>query len=1214
MESTFRREWIRNRRPQFRSPSVAVGSPFPTTHMKTLLRKAGWRPFSVMLFSAMFTLTCAVSRAQSPATNVLILEPENVVEVMSAGSTVWRRARAQQPLFPGDKLRTGLRSRVMLQLSDRSRKRYGPQSLIEVAAPGGPFNFLRGALYYFHRDKPGTLPVRTPHSFAVIRGTEFHLQVDEDETTTLSLFDGEVEMTNEFGRIILHSGEQGIVTPGQPPRKARMPAATPMLAANNIIQWALYYPGVLDVSELPLNDAEQSGLAESLRWYRAGDLPAAQAAYPEERLATASPAEQVYRAALLLTVGETESARALLATLRLAAQTQEPVNRLAASLERLIEAVQNPPLAAQRGKSMANDRALATELLSESYALQAQLDPRAARDAARRAAEVSPQFGFAWERLAELEFSFRRIPQARSALERSLELSPRNAQAHALRGFLSAAVNNMDAAMRSFDEAISIEGSLANAWLGRGLCRIRRGDADGGRGDLETAVALEPQRALLRSYLSKAWSNAGDDSQATNEIRFAKELDANDPTSWLYSALLNEQQNRVNDAVRDFERSRELNDNRQLFRSQLLLDDDEATRRAYLAGIYRDAGMREVSLREAARAVSVDYANYSAHLFLAHSYDALRDPRQIDLRFETAFLSEFLVANLLSPAAVGTLTPQVSQQEYARLFERDRFGLSSSTEYFDNGDWVQSAVQYGSHKDFSYSLEAFYRAENGDRPNDELDQTALTLKLKQQLTRRDSVYFQTTFYDAESGDVSPRSDPNAAVTGLRVEEKQDPLLLAGYHREWSPGQHSLALVGRVPDRLKVRNPKQQTVLFDRFETVETLIRPVIVEEHYESDLDLYTAEFQQIMSHPRGTLIAGGRFQSGGIDTDVQQYRARYDQTNYTYQFINSSQDLSADFARASAYAYDLWQVLDSLQLVAGVSYDWLRYPRNFRLAPVNDDESTTDKVSPKAGFIYAPLKNSVLRGAYTRGLGGVSLDQSFRLEPSQVAGFNQAFRSIIPESVAGATAAATFESTGLSLEQKFGAGTYLGVSGELLNSRVSHDFGVFDLSLGSGPIVPTGSSIRERLNYRERSLLATFNQLIGDEFSIGAVYRLSHAELNDEFPGVRAGSDFPLARDVEATLHQLRLFVVYNHASGLFAQFESVWLSQMNDGYDLSVKDNSFWQHNIFAGYRFAKRRVEMRVGVLNLADEDYRLNPLNLTGRLPRERTFYSSLQFNF
>ena len=39
--------------------------------------------------------------------------------------------------------------------------------------------------------------------------------------------------------------------------------------------------------------------------------------------------------------------------------------------------------------------------------------------------------------------------------------------------------------------------------------------------------------------------------------------------------------------------------------------------------------MRGVFLgcREAARAVNADYANYSAHLFLAESYDALRDPK-----------------------------------------------------------------------------------------------------------------------------------------------------------------------------------------------------------------------------------------------------------------------------------------------------------------------------------------------------------------------------------------------------------------------------------------------------------------------------------------------------------------------------------------------------------------------------------------------------------
>jgi hypothetical protein len=65
-----------------------------------------------------------------------------------------------------------------------------------------------------------------------------------------------------------------------------------------------------------------------------------------------------------------------------------------------------------------------------------------------------------------------------------------------------------------------------------------------------------------------------------------------------------------------------LNDNRSVYRSQLLLDQDQAVRSANLAAMYQDDGMDDVAVREAARAVNYDYANYSAHLFLANSYTA----------------------------------------------------------------------------------------------------------------------------------------------------------------------------------------------------------------------------------------------------------------------------------------------------------------------------------------------------------------------------------------------------------------------------------------------------------------------------------------------------------------------------------------------------------------------------------------------------------------
>src|SRR5262249_23638790 len=140
------------------------------------------------------------------------------------------------------------------------------------------------------------------------------------------------------------------------------------------------------------------------------------------------------------------------------------------------------------------------------------------------------------------------------------------------------------------------------------------------------------------------------DLRATKELRLAKELDPDDPTGWLYSALLKQQQNRINEAVEDLEKSQELNDNRSVYRSGLLLDQDRAVRSANLALLYADADLGDVSVREAGRAVSADYANYSAHVFLANSYEVERRANLSNLRFEAASLNEYLLANLLGPA------------------------------------------------------------------------------------------------------------------------------------------------------------------------------------------------------------------------------------------------------------------------------------------------------------------------------------------------------------------------------------------------------------------------------------------------------------------------------------------------------------------------------------------------------------------------------------
>src|SRR5439155_26030901 len=177
---------------------------------------------------------------------------------------------------------------------------------------------------------------------------------------------------------------------------------------------------------------------------------------------------------------------------------------------------------------------------------------------------------------------------------------------------------------------------------------------------------------------------------AARELALARKLDEKDPTAWLYLALLKEQNSQINGAVRDLEKSQELNQNRRVYRSRLLLDQDRAVRSANLANVYRDAGMFDVSVREAGRAVAADYGSYSAHLFLANSYDSFRDPNRINLRYETPAESEYLMANLLAPVGAGPLAQSISQQEYSKLFERDRLGIASSTEYLSRGAGVQN--------------------------------------------------------------------------------------------------------------------------------------------------------------------------------------------------------------------------------------------------------------------------------------------------------------------------------------------------------------------------------------------------------------------------------------------------------------------------------------------------------------------------------------------
>jgi tetratricopeptide (TPR) repeat protein len=1231
----------------------------------------------IWLSSLLVAALIFLPRAEGAGFEAKLLEKENEVVAQRPGAG-WQSATIGMGLVIRDRVRTGVKSRAVLALTDRTLGRMDERTFAEIGSSS--IKIFEGGLYAYSRERSPGMGIDTPSANGIFRGTQVVVRVTAAGKTLLSVLEGEVDLSNAHGRVTLRTGEQGEAEIGKAPRK------TAVIAATNLLQWALYYPGVLDPGALGLSKAEEASVAASLAAYRVGDLLGALEKYPKNYRPD-SAAARLYQAGVVLAVGRVDEARRELAGVRSDAPGRRALEEMIAAVNFLERDISKTP-------------STAGEWLARSYYLQSrdEIPGRIAKalDAARRAAALAPDFGYAAVRVAELEFSQGRIEPALKELARNPRPSARNAQAHALRGFLLSAQNRIDAARAEFQTAIDLDGALGNAWLGRGLCDIRQGRDAAGRLDLQTAATVEPNRSILHSYAGKAFGEIGDNKSANKDLAWARELDPNDPTPLLYSAIQRKRENRYNEAVADLEKSVVLNENRRLYRSEFLLDQDLAIRNANLATIYRNNGMIEQSVREAVRAVNNDYSSAPAHLFLANSYDTLRDPARILLRYETAWSNELLLSQLLAPVGGGSLSQFVSQQEYSKLFERDGLGISSLTEYRSSGDILQIASQYGTVGNLSYAFDALYRYGRGTRPNNYLSQYEGYGTFKLQLSPQDSLFFETVFQDQRNGDISQKYDArniNPAELSFSNRERQDPgQILLGWHREWNPANHTLVLLGRLADRQQISIEQNGFTFLTRglntivppgfpFDDVDSQGHPgdrlftalkeylgqgilqVLDARSFDGDLatsfETYTAELQHIAKLGPNTAVIGGRYQEGRFNTKLALSNYNNGSSDEELPLFEASplrQEVSVRFQRASLYLYDTLQVARWLSLSGGITYDSLHYPDNVLYAPVNSGQRAKQRLSPKAGIIVQPWKGAVIRGACAQALSGASFEESTRLEPTQVAGFLQAARSLAPETLLGTTFGNDYRFYGLSFEQKLPSRTYIGADYNVRFQESKRGVGVFDALSYNGRVrAYLPSSLAENNSYREDILTASVNQLLGERWSVGAAYRYTRSTLRQSYPAYTSAlaastpGDFTALeptnfetfankawRKQEAVLQELSLFALYNHPSGFFGRAEANWYRQQNDDFRIEasplktdpvrIADYRFrtvnsglpgadlWQFNVIGGYRFHRNQCELSCGLLNITNTDYHLNPVNPYVEVPRSRTFVARLKFTF
>ena len=603
-------------------------------------------------------------------------------------------------------------------------------------------------------------------------------------------------------------------------------------------------------------------------------------------------------------------------------------------------------------------------------------------------------------------------------------------------------------------------------------------------------------------------------------------------------------------------------------------------------------------------------------------------------------------------------------------------GASVSSELRSTGESRTNASVFGTSGDVSYGVDAYYRNDSGDRLNSEADLKEIYGQFKWQPTPDDVFYFLGKWANQQSGDNFDTYDNRPLAPGLNFEESQEPgLLLAGWNHRWAPGSHTLMLVGRLGADQKLSDPAAQQLLiernsaglrpgfittgmngFDQFtdpalagsvsiapdgqslvysDALVRAIQPFLGQGNVvgvgsapfafetERSFEIFTAEAQHILQSDRNTLIAGGRLQPGTFETESRLSLVR---PNFSGGFATPAavQRTEVDFQRMTVYGYDYWNITEALTLIGGFSWDRIVHPDNFRNPPVNSLEKEDEAFSGKFGFTYAPSWLFTMRGVYTEGMGGVTFDESVRLEPVQLAGFNQAYRTVISESIAGSVETPNYEIWGLSVEGSLPTRTWWGASVNVIEQEVDRTIGAFTgYDAGVFPITPAyfPDSTSQQLDYREVAVGFTVNQLVGDEFALGAGYRMTRSDLRTTFPELLA-SGTPIADLTNgATLHEVSLNAHWNSPTGLFATVEANWYLQDLDDDPLGQapgaaprEGDEFWQFNALLGYRFNRNQSEVSVGVLNIADSDYRLSPLSPYGNIARERTAVIRCRFNF
>lgn len=1015
------------------------------------------------------------------------------------------------------------------------------------------------------------------------------------------------------------ASDNGVVAyAGQPPRRARL-----KFSPENAADWVVYYPPLLH----PADQACRTGFstfdaARPQESVRCATAPAFAAIVDDikrmpDRFGAASRTQAALR---LMRESDIDGSRALLIN---------AVDAEGLALRSLIALKANERMA----KAKPGDESLARVFarraivadpksvnahLALSYVEQAEFDIEGAQTATREAARLSNAAGAASQvlikaRLAELSLadqdtlraltlaneavciaSAEECPDryggsssAHQSLQNGAPISgPILSRALSVRGFVNLVARDIRAAEHSFRRSIAADGFSPLARFGLGLVLIRNGQLDDGVDQLELAVTLDPEVSLYRSYLGKGYFEQNDFERADKQLAFAKMLDPDDPTPWLYQALLANAENDPVGAIYALGQSRNRNEQRAVYRSRLLLDSDEAVRGTGLGQVYQDLGFDELARLEATRSLQVDPGNYSAHRLLTDAN--ARHPR-----FEIARVSDLLQARMRAPRVQHPVSAQLADtrvgnaignsaftsgvNEYSRLFARDGMSLSTMAMLGSKFTFEEEIAFSWAEGPYSAAITQYHYETDGFRPKHAEDKDYWNLLAQYRLSSATSIQFDYRNLDFDHGTNFWGFDP----TDYYPDDINDS------SESWRLGVHH------------VITPNIDIVAFSHREQAS-----LTIDDGFGSFLG--NTEEAGVQHEAQLT----GRWGNANIVAGAAWYERDRDDDQYTPFGFTISTMLDSSTRHRNAYAYLTVntnanetarqdQPMPSASFTLGAAYEYYDSETKARFVDFPNtvfnerDDLQRKRALPKLGLLLdLPAENGLLttvRAAYFQTVKRALIGNQ-TLEPTSVAGFNQFYDD--PE-------ASLAKVTGLGVDFASPARTWFGGV-----EAVDRDLNLTEINIAVSPFA-IATHDTDEVTYS-----AYLNWLPSRDWLFGARFEHEVFDRDD----ASAGSE----RIVDLDTERLRLQVRHVMDNRVSLLLEPSWIRQkgtfygLNSNYDGSDK---FWILNASARYRLPGRNGEVSVAVNNLFDTSYQYQDTD--PRNPRytpERAIHVRAVFDF